>query len=305
MNKTKLFNICYTMSAILMLMPGISTACLTSLQNQTLLEMVGNNVTKFNAMYSLFDTICSNIDSVNQSIPNMTLYYNKTTIDDKFNDTNAKFGGYYNKSESDSRYINSGKLDILVNTTELEKLEARINTNMTKYVTADEMQVWNDTFDEKLAGTEQRLTDIFDSKIMKMRKDYATKEDITNATMEMWSVIRSIPNPIDTYNMYIFYLTVAGLVVFTVLYVWKPQMFKAGGIIKDIKTTKMRVEDVTTESELKKRIEMMRKLKLKIAKLKKPKLTKEQKLQLMQMVNDRVIESEDDLKKEVEILARI
>jgi hypothetical protein len=280
--------------AVLMLLPFRAHACLSADDIATLEQLGAATNVSFEALHETFASVCSLIRQVNETAQNHT--------------EPANFSAYYNATETEALVAN--RTERFANATDLETLSDRVEGIQNVFITNETIKYWNmelnstlmqfnDTLEERRAI----LDDLWDEKVSGLDKVYITEFEFGNSTAELKRIIYAQPSKMDIYAPYLFLLALAAIGG-TVAYKWVPDEVK-GKWIRDARLDKHRIEEVTTESKLKKGRESMAGLKEQVAKMKKPKLDKAQKMQLLQMINDRLITDTEELDKEVELLGRI
>jgi len=205
-----------------------------------------------------------------------------------------------------------------LNTT-VRDLNSSLNSTMDRYPTKEELSATitllnisiSDKIDnEKIDSTKEELIDIFDTKWNNIKKnyqsDFMTLEDYKNQTdnlkVEIYQMTQGQLSIWDRYAWYIF-LSIGGILGTIIAIVrLKPQIMRKP-IIKGLRPELKTVEDLTSKSDLRTRIDMMRNLKIKVVNNRI--LSKDQKISLLKKIDEGEIWNDSSLLSEITLIKRL
>jgi len=272
----------------------LASACLTEEQLRVLQNISNATNVSYGKLVSIFELFC-NLTSQNsleiQELQNTTSDLNSSILE-----MDSKFSDYYNKSEINLTFLTVEEFE-----KELAILKWNISQIAKNYVRKDVLDVWNSTLENHLSSERQKYEDILDEKISGLKNVYVTKSELQNETARIWNYIISKPTFWDKYGPYIFWSAVLAFGIGIFLYKF-PITAKYMPRLKKVKGEVRSIEELTTQEDLKRKIEQIRELKLKAVKLKLP---KEKKIELLKRIDRGEIENEEALRKEYEILKAI
>lgn len=287
--------------------------------NSTAMELILNQ-TNSSELVDLIKLLCSLINQTNMSLDMkiLSLEIKTTGLENKTNNFTLSLNEstFYLKekvSKIDKNVTNglddlNNSLNNCYNNTEGAALEDRINTIYERDTYLAEFQ---DNISELTDQKKIELEDVFDDKINNIKDDLekqfmTTAEYYENRTQDRTWVVGYVQqelNFIDRYAIYAFLGVVATIAIGVIVVKYGPSGIKKGLTLKDLKGEPHTPEEVITRSDLKTKIENIRKLKLTV--VRKKKLKKEKKAKLLAMIDNGKIISAEDLEKEVEILRGI
>ena len=281
----------YFLIFILGLLIGIYTVraeCLTENQTQVLENL---NLTD---LIPIFESLCNKSDTQFSNLETQISILSSRieTIEDNT----------YNKTE-----ILELIPDDYLNRTEAEKMEARINWNISelekKKADKADLDDLQDNVSKIMERKKEELIDIFDTKVRKLREEFLTLDEYENHSstlkLEIYRMVENQLSVWDRYALYIFLTVCIGIGTFAFIYKYKPQLLRKP-FLKNPKYGVRTIEELTTSSDLKQKIENIRTLKLNV--LKNKELTKKQKVQLLQKIDKGEIWDMDTLSREIELM---
>ena len=239
----------------------------------------------------------------NFTLPNMTLYYNSSQVDN-ITDAIPHFNSsaYWNTSESYNSTQTDGMLSSLepyYNTTEADGKFS--NISMTK----EQFSQWNGTLWQELEREKAKLLDRFDEMMagreQRYAEKYATKEELANKTEETKRIAYRPPSALDIYSPYIFYLLVAVIALFVIPYNMKvlPNISAKG--IRMPRLGKHAVDEETGETTVAKFDDILRDFRHRVSTLaKEQKITYEQATDFMDRLTKEHVTEEKDFESMAE-----
>ncbi len=282
-------------------------------QNTTQMELIYNQ-TNSSELIALLNQLCNENTNLKGSISSVNISLNEMGF--VISEVNGSLSLKVEESRNYTKEVNESlftrisqernhtmKLIQNLNDTLLSKSVFNIflENNASDYATKQDL----DEFDEQIQIRKRELTDMWDEKISSLRKSYLSLEDYQNHSSQLKSEIYRMVNRQlsvwDRYAWYIFLSVVMGLGVIIAMLKFKPSIIRKP-IIKHMKPEIKTVEDLTSQSELKARIDRMRKLKLMVVTNKE--LNRKEKITLLKKIDNNEVWDEDTLKAETELLLK-
>jgi hypothetical protein len=185
---------------------------------------------------------------------------------------------------------------------EREKLEARINWNISQKADKEELTLFLENVTLEVESRKQSLIDIFDEKVRRLRDDFLTMEEYENHSStlrsEIYHMVERQISVWDRYALYIFLSVCAVSITLIGIVKYKPQLIRKP-IIKNYPIEKRSIEEITSKSDLKKQIELIRELKLRVIQDKD--LKRKEKIELLKKIDRGKVWDVESLKKEREL----
>lgn len=268
------------------------------------------NVANHTELNDTFTVICDLLNSLNISLnssqSNLTQYYNNT--DSRITSVNDSLFSLDNNTGVSLEQQNVTLMLLVNRTSSLEgrfdSLSTSVNNTLGQYEgrIVDNMNNLNSSIAEGLDNKEEELENIFDEKYKDLKTKFLSKEDYENYSStlktDIYNTVQYELRFWDRYATYGFILAVVAVVCIVAVLRFKP--FKSQKpILKGFRPELKTVEDMTTKSDLKAKIDAIRGLKLAVV---KSDFNQEQKIILLKKIDTNEIWDIDSLKKEMDLI---
>lgn len=289
-----------SMVFMLLLLPvSVQAACLSSDQVAAIGLLTGNmSLNESMAVVDLFESLCEQNTTfyVNNTV-NVT--YNDSYLTEQMDFLNETLFNITGNLTNATDWVNSTQTETFSRLEKLENYTYNLTRNLSENI-SETFNKWSTEIEDDREDEFIRLGDIFDEKIDTFEDEYVNKSAFDTERNYLRGKINEILES-DPYTQYVFYALVVVVACVGILQWRKPQLISTK--LKNVTKSKHIIDEEVTESDLRRRTELSRNMKMTVAKERT--LTVQDKQKIIDMIQKGTITNLIDLEKEINILKEL